>query len=138
MDAGLLFRLAVILLLCLAVLPAFAATTALVYQSTDAGLARSLAYRLRDSGFEVEQAAHGDMAVGLSRRPALLVLPSGRSFPLSALTALEQYLENGGCLLAIGGPLFEDLLVHYDGRWMTRSAAQNEFAKMPPRSCCSN
>ncbi len=132
MDAGLLFRLAVILLLCLAVLPAFAATTALVYQSTDAGLARSLAYRLRDSGFEVEQAAHGDMAVGLSRRPALLVLPSGRSFPLSALTALEQYLENGGCLLAIGGPLFEDLLVHYDGRWMTRSAAQNEFAKMPP------
>ena len=28
--------------------------------------------------------------------------------------------------------MFEDLFVHHDGRWMTRSAAQDEFAKIPP------
>lgn len=132
MDAGFLWRLGFALLLCLAVAPAASASTALVCQGIDAGLARAISDRLKNAGFAVEAASYEGLPAALAGRPDILVLPNARRYPAEALAALQTHLERGGSLLTVGGPAFEDLLVRQNGKWLTKAEAQQAFVKEPP------
>lgn len=49
----------------------------------------------------------------------LLIVPTGASFPLSAKSALLQFLQQGGDLLCTGGYAFDNLCVRDNGAWIS-------------------
>jgi hypothetical protein len=49
-----------------------------------------------------------------------LVLPDAALFPAPAIPNFLEFLRSGGDLVVIGGPIFDKLLYHSNGRWQTR------------------
>lgn len=54
-------------------------------------------------------------------RYAVLVLPDARRMPLETVPAIQSYLTNGGDLIALGLPAWQDPVFRRGDRWITRS-----------------
>ena len=89
-------------------------------------LTQAVSRALRDAGERVEAIA----ALQLVDHPdslgdvRLLVLPSGRSLPLAAIPAIEQFLRSGGQLIACGLPLGAFGVFRASDRWIPQAEYQ--------------
>jgi len=63
----------------------------------------------------------------------LLVLPGARSLPASAVGAIENYLRQGGDLLALGLPAWDSPLFELSGRWSSRAEFDRELNAQRPQ-----
>ena len=63
----------------------------------------------------------------------LLVLPGARSLPAVAAGAVENYLKQGGDLLALGLPAWESPLFELNGRWISRADFDRELIAQRPQ-----
>ncbi|MHB1458861.1 MAG: glycoside hydrolase 5 family protein, partial [Armatimonadota bacterium] len=64
----------------------------------------------------------------------ILLLPDGRSFPSEAISSLTAFLKRGNHFFALSGPVFENLLVKSNGKWITSQDLQSELVKDVGRS----
>ena len=90
----------------------------------DATLARAIANQVSDAGYRVEfinPEALSNSSVLSAQRFDLLVLPGARSLPAVAAPAIENYLHQGGDLLALGLPAWDEALFELNGRWVSRA-----------------
>ena len=101
----------------------------------DANLAREIATQVSGAGYSVEFIN----AVALTNRSALsvknfdlLVLPGARSLPAVAAPAIENYLHEGGDLLALGLPAWEEALFDLNGRWDSQANFEAVIAAQKP------
>ena len=62
----------------------------------------------------------------------LLVLPGARCLPAEAVPAIENYLHEGGDLLALGLPAWEEALFDLNGHWVTRANVDAVIAAQKP------
>ena len=62
----------------------------------------------------------------------LLLLPDARFFPAKAKDAFLAYLEQGGDLMAIGGPAFSKMMAAHEGKWVDREGAKAVQAAAEP------
>jgi hypothetical protein len=63
-----------------------------------------------------------------ARQYDLLVVPAARSLPLAAAPAIEEYLREGGDLLALGLPAWQSAVFQINGRWMCRESYEEAVA----------
>ena len=63
----------------------------------------------------------------------LLVLPGARSLPAAAVGAIENYLKQGGDLLALGLPAWETPRFALNGRWISRADFERELGAQRPQ-----
>lgn len=74
---------------------------------------------LRSAGYQTELIDGRSLGdEGLREKCELLVLADSRSFPLLAVPELETFLSQGGRLLALGGPTFQDLVMDTPSGWL--------------------
>lgn len=64
----------------------------------------------------------------------ILLLPDGRSFPSEAVPSLTAFLKRGNHFFALSGPVFENLVLKSNGRWLTSQDLQAELVKVQGRS----
>ena len=62
----------------------------------------------------------------------LLVLPDARTLPASSVAAIENYLKQGGDLLALGLPAWDKPLFEVNGRWLSRASFDKALASLRP------
>ena len=62
----------------------------------------------------------------------LLVLSGARALPAVAVPAVEHYLHEGGDLLALGLPAWEEASFQIDGRWLSRANFEGVIAAQKP------
>ena len=62
----------------------------------------------------------------------LLVLPDARTLPASSVAAIENYLKQGGDLLALGLPAWDKPLFEVNGRWLSRASFDETLASLRP------
>ncbi len=61
----------------------------------------------------------------------LLVIPGARSLPVSTMEKLREFIESAGSALFIGGPLYYDLVVREDGKFVKKPLENELDAAMP-------
>ncbi len=85
---------------------------------------------LRSAGYQTESIDGRSLGdEGLRDKCELLVLADSSSFPLLGVAELETFLSQGGRLLALGGPTFENLLLDTPEGWV---ALQEALAQIQP------
>ena len=132
MEASFLVRMTFSALLCLLLSSAVLGRRAVLYEATPTDYGKVLSANLAGQGFEVVRAGSAELPAVLTSRPDLLVLPDSRRFPASSVPPLMDYLRAGGCLLAVGGPAFEDLLVERGGQWISSADVLKQASQNPP------
>ncbi len=50
----------------------------------------------------------------------LVIVCNARNVPVGTLTAVDQYMKEGGDIITLGGPTFENTLYNLNGAWMQR------------------
>ena len=131
MEASFLVRMTFSALLCLLLSSAVLGRRAALYEAAPTDYGKVLSANLAGQGFEVVRAGSAELPAVLTSRPDLLVLPDSRRFPASSVPPLMDYLRAGGCLLAVGGPAFEDLLVERGGQWCSSADVLRCLCKAP-------
>ena len=103
----------------------------------------TIAQILTDGGMRVERLNSAQLADSLqlnTQRFALLVLPTGETFPIEARENVLAFLRGGGELITMGGYAFQDLVRQVQGRWVPEqdaAAARLAEATQPERSLVS-
>jgi hypothetical protein len=101
----------------------------------DAILAREIATQVSEAGYRVEfigVATLTNSSALSAQKFDLLVLPGARSLPAVAAPAIENYLLEGGDLLALGLPAWEEALFDLNGRWVSRANFEAVIAAQKP------
>lgn len=53
----------------------------------------------------------------------VIILPEAKSYPANASTAIDNYMQNGGKLLTLGGPPLQDGKELVNGKWLNQQEA---------------
>jgi hypothetical protein len=102
----------------------------------DEAFARKMASQVSAAGFSVEfigVAALTNAAALSANRFDLLVLPGAKSLPAVAAPAVESFLREGGDLLALGLPAWEEALFDIGGHWVSRAGFEATLAGQRPQ-----
>ncbi|MBI3851919.1 MAG: beta-galactosidase [Verrucomicrobia bacterium] len=101
----------------------------------DATLSREIATQVAGAGYRVQfigVATLTNSSALSTQKLDLLVLPGARSLPAVAAPAVENYLHQGGDLLALGLPAWEDALFELNARWLSRANFEAGIAAQKP------
>ena len=101
----------------------------------DAILAREIATQVSGAGYSVEfinAVALTNMSALSAQKFDLLVLPGARSLPAVSAPAIENYLHEGGDLLALGLPAWEEALYDLNGCWVSRANFEAAIVAQKP------
>ena len=124
--------------LTLLMLPCLAAgPQCLILDDDLPGQDRKITESLKQALYDAGESANSINAKSLSNANALanmnlLVLPCARAVPLAALPQIEQFLKNGGKLIACGLPLCADQVFRGDGKWMTAAEYEQLVSHVKP------
>jgi hypothetical protein len=97
--------------------------------------AREIAAQISAAGYAVEfigVSVLTNASALLTRGFDLLALPEARLLPAAAVPAIENYLKQGGDLLALGLPAWESALFELDGQWISRADFDAAIASRRP------
>lgn len=133
MEGAMVLRFLFSLTLILALATAASGARILVHEASDRQLSRLTKGRLAELGHSMESADNEGLASAIGTAPDLVLLPQARRIPSDSLPALVSFLQNQGCLLAIGAPAFSEMVTLVDGQWLTASEASAAAAHKPPR-----
>lgn len=89
------------------------------------------------SQYEVQSVNNESLITALNAemgKGTILLMADGRYFPSNAKQALVSFLKRGNHLFALSGPVFENYLFQFNGKWLTNSEIQSAILKTPGRS----
>ncbi len=116
-------------------LPAPAA--AIIGQSlpnTGAAVVEALHATARSAGFNPAYLAPDALADSTAlQRFQVLLIANARSLPLACIPAVRQYMDQGGHVVALGLPAWQDLVTRADGRWLTRDQRDAALQAIKPQ-----
>ena len=101
----------------------------------DETFARELGAQVSAAGYAVEfigVKVLSNAEALLAGKFDLLVLPGARSLPAVAAPAIENYLRQGGDLLALGLPAWDEALFELNGRWVSRASFEAVITAQKP------
>ena len=132
LDGGLAVRVIFVFLLMMAMCSCATGARVVFHEQSGSDFSRTLRQRLEQAGLQLQVAGNAELDRALASAPDLVALPDARRIPARAVEALTAYLRSGGRLLAVGAPALSELLVEYEGRWMTVQEARQRVRERPP------
>jgi len=92
----------------------------------------SMAALFAGAGYTVDTLAAGDLcdpAKLIPARETVLVLPDAGRLPLASIEPMQTFLRGGGRLVALNTPMWRELLVQADGKWLPVSDFRRQYAQ---------
>lgn len=103
----------------------------------DAAFAREIATHVEAAGYQVQLMDSLDL-IDTARVHTnafdLLVLPNARVLPFGSAATIKRYLEQGGDLLALGLPGWQEPRFRLGGRWMSRDDYERTLSDACPQA----
>lgn len=94
------------------------------WDGTNPAFAQQLAADVQAAGYAAKfigpDALTNSVTLGLLNVD-LLVLPQARSLPVAAMDPIQQYLRDGGRLMALGLPAWDSPTFSYNGKWYSKA-----------------
>ncbi len=93
----------------------------------------ALVETIKSQGIEAKGIAARELVPFLAEpsREKMLILTECGTLPLSAAKPLEEFIDKGGRLIALGGTLFRNPIGELEGKWITRKDYEALWAKVP-------
>lgn len=93
----------------------------------------ALVETFKEKGLAVQAITPRELVPNLAgpSREKMLILTECGTLPLSAAKPLEEFIDQGGRLIALGGTLFRDPIGELDGKWVSRKDYDALWAKVP-------
>lgn len=101
----------------------------------DPALITAIEGQLRQAGYEVKRLDAADICNATILTPqtfSLLALPDASTLPVDSAQPIDTYLREGGNLLALRAPLWQQMVVMVNGRWMKVQEYQRDQARRLP------
>ena len=117
-------------------LPSFAADISILINDlpgASPAVGTALVETFKGQGIEAKGITPKELAASLAEpsREKMLILTDCGILPLNAAKPLEEFIDQGGRLIALGGTLFREPIGELEGEWITRKQYEAMWAKVP-------